>query len=122
MQNLVGIIRTQSELDQALAKLQELKERANATSVEGNQQYNPGWHLAMDLRNLLTVAEAACRAAAERKESRGAHTRDDFPSTDPDWGKFNIAIRQSADGSMQIAKEQLPQMPDDLKVFFEEKK
>jgi succinate dehydrogenase / fumarate reductase flavoprotein subunit len=122
MQDLVGIIRTQSELDQALTKLQELKERANATSVEGNQQYNPGWHLAMDLRNLLTVAEAACRAAAERKESRGAHTRDDFPSTDPDWGKFNIAIRQSADGSMQIAKEQLPQMPDDLKVFFEEKK
>ncbi|MEO6196513.1 MAG: fumarate reductase/succinate dehydrogenase flavoprotein subunit [Dehalococcoidia bacterium] len=122
MQNLVGIIRTQSELDQALVKIQELKERAGATSVEGNQQYNPGWHLAMDLRNLLMVAEAACRAAAERTESRGAHTRDDFPSTDPDWGKFNIAVRQSGDGSMQIAKEPLPQMPDDLKVFFEEKK
>jgi len=122
MQDLVGIIRTQSELEQALAKIQELKERAKKTSVEGNQQYNPGWHLAMDLRNLLTVAEAACRAAMERKESRGAHTRDDFPKTDPEWGTVNIAIRRQPDDSMQIAKEPLPQMPDDLKTLFEEKK
>ena len=122
MQDLVGIIRTQSELEQALAKIQELKERAKKTSVEGNQQYNPGWHLAMDLRNLLTVAEAACRAAMERKESRGAHTRDDYPGTDSEWGKVNLAIRQQADGGMQVAKEPLPQMPDDLRTLFEEKK
>jgi succinate dehydrogenase / fumarate reductase flavoprotein subunit len=76
----------------------------------------------MDLRSLLTVAEAACRAATERKESRGAHTRDDFPGPDPEWGKVNLAIRQDGDGSMQVAREPLPQMPDELKAFFEEKK
>ncbi len=121
MQDLVGIIRTQSELEQALSKIQGLKERAGRTSVEGNRQYNPGWHLAMDLQNLLTVSEAACRAAMERKESRGAHTRDDFPGTDPEWGKVNLAVRQGADGGMQVVKEPLPEMPDDLKALFEEK-
>jgi succinate dehydrogenase / fumarate reductase flavoprotein subunit len=122
MQDLVGIIRTQSELEQALATIQELKERSKHTTVEGNRQYNPGWHLAMDLRSLLTVAEAACRAATERKESRGAHTRDDFPGTDPEWGKVNLAIRQAADGSMQVQKEPLPEMPGELKALFEETK
>ena len=122
MQALVGIIRTQSELEQALAKIQALKERSKHTTVEGNRQYNPGWHLAMDLRSLLTVAEAACRAATERKESRGAHTRDDFPGPDPEWGKVNLTIRQSADGGMQVQKEPLPQLPEELKPLFEEKK
>ena len=122
MQDLVGIIRTQSELEQALAKIQELKERSKHTTVEGNRQYNPGWHLAMDLRSLLTVAEAACRAATQRQESRGAHTRDDFPGPDPEWGKVNLAIRQAGDGSMQVQKEPLPQMPDDLRKLFEETK
>jgi succinate dehydrogenase / fumarate reductase flavoprotein subunit len=122
MQDLVGIIRTQSELEQALTKIQELRERSKHTTVEGNRQYNPGWHLAMDLRSLLTVAEAACRAAMERKESRGAHTRDDFPGPDSEWGKVNLAIRQGPDGSMQVQKEPLPQMPDDLKALFEETK
>jgi succinate dehydrogenase / fumarate reductase flavoprotein subunit len=122
MQDLVGIIRTQSELEEALAKIAELKERAGNTSVEGNRQYNPGWHLAMDLHNLLTVAEAACRAAMERKESRGAHTRDDFPGTDPEWGKVNLAISRGPDGSMQVRKEALPEMPGELKKLFEEQK
>jgi succinate dehydrogenase / fumarate reductase flavoprotein subunit len=122
MHNLAGIIRTESELKEALAKLQEYKERAQHTGVEGNMQYNPGWHLAMDLRSLLTVSEAITIAAIQRTESRGAHTRDDFPGTDPEWGKVNLAIRQQADSSMQVAKEPLPQMPDDLKTLFEEKK
>jgi succinate dehydrogenase / fumarate reductase flavoprotein subunit len=122
MQDLVGIIRTQSELDRALDRINELKERAKATSVEGNRQYNPGWHLAMDLHNLLTVSEAACRAAIERKESRGAHTRDDFPATDPEWGKVNIAVCKGAGGAMELSRETLPEMPGELKSLFEEKK
>jgi succinate dehydrogenase / fumarate reductase flavoprotein subunit len=122
MQSLVGIIRTQSELEQALARIGELKERAKNTSVEGNRQYNPGWHLAMDLHNLLAVAEAACRAATERKESRGGHTREDFPATDPEWGKCNLTIRSGTGGSMTVEKTPLPEMPDDLKTLFEEAK
>ncbi|HVP04043.1 MAG TPA: fumarate reductase/succinate dehydrogenase flavoprotein subunit [Dehalococcoidia bacterium] len=119
MHNLVGIIRTESELREALAKLQEYKERARHTSVEGNQQYNPGWHLAMDLRSLLTVSEAVTIAALQRTESRGGHTREDFPKTDPEWGKFNNAIRQKPDGSMEIEKTPLPQMPAELAKLFE---
>ena len=82
MQNLVGIIRTESELKQALEIIQQLKRRTQNVKVEGNRHYNPGWHLALDLHSLLTFAEAATLAAIERKESRGGHTRDDFPSTD----------------------------------------
>jgi succinate dehydrogenase / fumarate reductase flavoprotein subunit len=121
MQELAGIIRTQSELEQALIKLGALKERLERTGVEGNRHYNPGWHLAMDLRSLLTVAEAVCRAAAIRQESRGGHTREDFPGADPEWGRVNVAVRQAGDGSMQLAKEPLPQMPDELRKLFEEK-
>jgi len=122
MQELVGIIRTQSELKQALAKIQELKERADNTSVEGNRQYNPGWHLAMDLKSLLAVSEASCLAATERKESRGGHTREDYPGTDPEWGRHNIAIRRAEDGGMFVTKEPLPQMPADLAALLEDGK
>jgi len=122
MQELVGIIRTQSELEQALAKIQELKERADNTSVEGNRQYNPGWHLAMDLKSLLAVSEASCLAATERKESRGGHTREDYPGTDPEWGRHNIAIRRAEDGGMFVTKEPLPQMPADLAALLEDGK
>jgi succinate dehydrogenase / fumarate reductase flavoprotein subunit len=75
----------------------------------------------MDLRSLLTVAEATCRAALLRQESRGGHTREDYPAPDPEWGRVNVAVRQAGDGSMQIQKEPLPQMPDDLRKLFEEK-
>jgi succinate dehydrogenase / fumarate reductase flavoprotein subunit len=119
MHNLVGIIRTESELKEALGKLQEYKERAKHTSVEGNQQYNPGWHLAMDLRSLLTVSEAVTIAALQRQESRGGHTREDYPKTDPEWGKYNNSIKQKADGSMEIEKMPLPQMPPELAKLME---
>jgi len=122
MQNLVGIIRTQRELEQALEKIQELKRRAKQTGVEGNRQYNPGWHLAMDLRSLLFVSEAITLAALERKESRGAHTREDYPNTDPEYGKVNIVIRMGPDGEPRVSREPLPQMPADLAALFEEKK
>ena len=86
MHELVGIIRTQSELEQALAKIEELKERAEHTSVEGNRQYNPGWHLAMDLRRCWRLGSDRF-AAIERKESRGGHTRDDLPGDGPRVGR-----------------------------------
>ncbi len=121
MQALVGIIRTESELRDALKKLEVLKDRAKKTRVEGGRTYNPGWHMAIDLRSMLTVAECCTLAALERKESRGGHTRDDYPKTDPEWGKVNIVLSMK-NGSVQVRHEPLPQMPDDLKKLFEEKK
>ena len=120
MHNLVGIIRTQSELDEAVVQVQKLQERAAKSSVEGNRQYNPGWHLAMDLNSLLTVSEAVSKAAGVRKESRGGHTREDFPGPDDEWGKVNVVIRQGSGGDMEVTTEPLPEMPDDLKALFEE--
>jgi len=120
MQDLVGIIRTESELKQALGMIQQLKERSRTVKVEGNRHFNTGWHLALDLHSLLTFAEAATLAAIERKESRGGHTRDDYPNTDPKFAKVNIVVRK-ADGAMTLAQEPLPEMPDDLKALLEEK-
>jgi succinate dehydrogenase / fumarate reductase flavoprotein subunit len=121
MQDLVGIIRTEGELNEALVKLEDLKERAEQAGVEGNRQYNPGWHLAIDLHSLLTVSEATTRAATLRQESRGGHTREDYPKTDPEWGSVNVVVRQKDGAGMTISQEPLPQMPDDLKRLFEEK-
>ena len=90
MNDLVGIIRTASEVEQALVRIEELKERARALTVEGHRQYNPGWHLALDLPHMLRVSECIARAALERQESRGGHTRDDFPGPDAEWGRLNV--------------------------------
>jgi succinate dehydrogenase / fumarate reductase flavoprotein subunit len=119
MHELVGIIRTGSELEQALGKIGDLKARAEKAGVTGDRAYNPGWHLAMDLRSLLTVAEAITRAASTRLESRGAHTRDDYQQTDPEWGKWNLSLSQNADGTMKLEKTPLPQMPAELAALFE---
>lgn len=119
MQDLVGIIRTEDELTKALDEIQVLKERARRVKVEGNRHYNPGWHLALDLKSMLTVSECITLAALERKESRGAQTRDDYPQTDPQFGKVNVAIRQK-DGELQVALESLPQMPEELRAIIEE--
>jgi len=120
MHTLVGIIRTQAELEEALAKVEQYRQRALHTVVEGNRQYNPGWHLAMDLRSLLTVSEAITRSASTRKESRGGHTREDYPDPDPEWGKLNVVTRQGKDGQMEVTTEPLPQMPPDLQELFQE--
>jgi succinate dehydrogenase / fumarate reductase flavoprotein subunit len=120
MHNLVGIIRTKAELDEAQAQLARYRERAAQAGVEGHRQYNPGWHLAMDLKSMLTVSEAIARAAEMRKESRGGHTREDFPNPDPEWAKVNVVVRQGKDGEMQLASEPLPQMPAELQQLFEE--
>jgi succinate dehydrogenase / fumarate reductase flavoprotein subunit len=87
--------------------------------VEGHRQYNPGWHLALDLRSLLTVAECVTLAALERRESRGGHTRDDYPKPDPEFAKIKVVVR-SRDGELTVSREALDEMPDDLKQLFEE--
>ncbi|MFL5596036.1 MAG: fumarate reductase/succinate dehydrogenase flavoprotein subunit [Gemmatimonadaceae bacterium] len=122
MQDLVGIVRREEEIRRALDALKTLQARARKVSVTGNREYNPGWHTALDLRNLLTVSEIVARAALERKESRGGHFRDDFPNRDPNYAKFNIVIRRGPDGEMQVTREQIPEMRSDLKQIIEENK
>lgn len=120
MNDLVGIIRTGTELEQALASIEELKVRARSLSVEGHRQYNPGWHLALDLRNMLLVSEAIAKAALAREESRGGHTRDDFPATDPEWGGKNLVVRLDDSGSgIDLVEQPLPRMPEELRKYFE---
>ena len=120
MQDNVGIVRTQSEMQYALDQLQQLKERTNHAGITGNREYNPGWHTTIDLRNLLTVSEAISQAAVERKESRGAQFREDYPEKDDRFSKVNTIIFKAPDGSMQIRLEALPEMPDYLKEVVEE--
>ena len=122
MQDLVGIVRTESEMREALGKIDGFKKRAEKTAVSGNREYNPGWHTALDLKNLLTVSEAITRGALERKESRGAQFRDDYPDKDGQFAKVNTMISKAADGSMQVRLEPLPEMPEYLKQIIEEMK
>jgi succinate dehydrogenase / fumarate reductase flavoprotein subunit len=121
MQHLVGLIRTEAELKAALEKIEALKERARKVRVEGGRIYNSGWHTALDLRSLLTVAECSALAALERKESRGGHTREDHPFTDDAWGKVNVVLRLR-EGRVQVSREPLPEMPAELKALFQERK
>jgi succinate dehydrogenase / fumarate reductase flavoprotein subunit len=118
MQDRVGIVRTEEEMVHALDALADLKARAARASVPGNREYNTGWHTAMDLVNLLTVSEAVARAAIERKESRGAHFREDFPKKEDAYSTFNLVIRKGADGAMQLHREPLPPMRDDLRQII----
>ncbi len=120
MHNLVGIIRTGPKLEEALEKLQSFKKRAQQTSVEGDRRYNPGWHLAIDLRSLLAVSEGIALAALERRESRGAQTRDDCPSSSPEFGEVNVVVRAGPDCEPRISQEPLPQMPEELQALLEE--
>jgi succinate dehydrogenase flavoprotein subunit len=122
MQDLVGIVRREDEMQRALAGLSELGELASKVVVPGNREYNPGWHTALDLRNLLTVSEAVTRAAIERKESRGAHFRDDYPDKDEEAAKFNLVIRRAPDGSMSLTREPLPPLTAEMKQIIEEMK
>jgi len=122
MQDLVGIVRQESEMKQALEKLQGLRARARNVGIGGNREYNNGWHTAIDLPNLLTVSEAIARAAVERKESRGAHFREDYPDKSNEYATFNFVIQKAADGSMQLSRVPIPPMPDELKQVIEENK
>jgi succinate dehydrogenase / fumarate reductase flavoprotein subunit len=122
MQDLVGIVRQEKEMLLALDRIEELKARAGRVGVHGNREYNPGWHTAVDLNNLLTVAEMVTRAALDRKESRGAHFRDDFPAKNEEFGSFNIVIRKGPGREMQVRRQPIPAMPPELKQIIEEMK
>jgi succinate dehydrogenase / fumarate reductase flavoprotein subunit len=122
MQDLVGIVRRQDEMERALVAVEALQERAQRASVAGNREYNPGWHTALDLEHLLTVSEAVTRAALERKESRGAHFRDDYPEKDAAAAKFNLVIAKGADGRMQVKRDPVPVMPTELQAVIEQNK
>jgi succinate dehydrogenase / fumarate reductase flavoprotein subunit len=119
MQRLVGIIRTAEELTESLAEIEALKRRADDLAVEGHRQYNPGWHLALDIVNMLTVSECIAKAALERQESRGGHTRDDFPGPDDHWGKINLALTLGPDGAVELKHQPLPVMPSELASLLE---
>ena len=119
MHELVGIIRTESELLQAMEEVAALKDRAARVKVEGGRRFNPGWHLALDLGSLLAVAEAATLSAIECRESRGGHTRDDYPDPDPEFGKVNVVTRRR-DGAISVSLEPLPEMPEELRKIVEE--
>ena len=122
MQDKVGIVRLENEMEQALDGILKLRERAKHVAVPGNREYNPGWHTALDLPNLLTVSEAITRAALLRKESRGAHFRDDYPAKDETYGTFNLIVREGKDGEMTVTREPLPPLSDELKKVIEEMK
>jgi succinate dehydrogenase / fumarate reductase flavoprotein subunit len=117
MHNLVGIIRTSDEMEQALKAISDLRERATKATVEGHRQYNPGWHLALDLHNMLLVSECIARAALQRTESRGGHTRDDYPATDQSWGRVNLHCVLDGD-EVAVERRPLPVMPDELRALF----
>jgi succinate dehydrogenase / fumarate reductase flavoprotein subunit len=118
MNDLVGIIRRADEIQHALDTLEKLKERAKHLAASGPREYNPGWHLALDLRNMLAVAECIARAALMREESRGGHTRDDYPTMSEEWRKVNLICTQSADGSIEVVKQEMPPMRADLMALF----
>jgi len=122
MQDLVGIVRREDDMHKALSGLAVLRGRASRVSVPGNREYNPGWHTALDLANLLTISEAITRSALERKESRGGHFRDDYPEKDPAYAHFNTVVTRDSDGRMQVTRVPLPEMRDDLKQIIEEQK
>ncbi|MEV0286691.1 MULTISPECIES: fumarate reductase/succinate dehydrogenase flavoprotein subunit [unclassified Kribbella] len=119
MNDLVGIIRKEEEMEQALGRLAEYRGRIAKMTVEGHRQFNPGWHLALDLRNMLTVSECVAKAALQRQESRGGHTRDDYPTMSAEWRKKLLVCGLDADGGVNVTeKEQVP-MRDDLLELFE---
>jgi succinate dehydrogenase / fumarate reductase flavoprotein subunit len=122
MQDKVGIVRREEEMVSALGDLKGFGDRANRVGITGNREFNPGWHTALDLPNLLTVSEAVTRAALERKESRGAQFREDYPDKDPKFGNVNTIIWQGDDCAMQVRLDPIPPMPGELKRIIEEMK
>ncbi|MXZ72434.1 MAG: fumarate reductase/succinate dehydrogenase flavoprotein subunit [Acidobacteria bacterium] len=120
MQSQVGIVRNDAELRAALDSLLRLQERVKRVEAPGNREYNAGWHTALDLRNLMVVSEAVTRSAIERQESRGAHFREDYLEKDEAWGKTSLVIRRGEDGAMDVRRESLPPLPDNLQRIIDE--
>ena len=119
MQNYVGIFRNEEDLDRGLNELQKLKQRAAKVRVDGSRLFNPGWHLARDLKSMLTVSEAVALSALERKESRGAHSRIDYPNYDEQWSKLNNIIARDGE-TMRLRHRTIAEMPEDLKQIVEQ--
>jgi succinate dehydrogenase / fumarate reductase flavoprotein subunit len=119
MSDLVGIIRRESEIKTALSELEKLRERAEKIGAPGGRAYNPGWHLALDLRNILLIAQCVAQAALERQESRGGHTRDDYPDMSPEWRKVNLICSLDAGGDVTLRQQPMVPMRPDLLELFE---
>ncbi|MFD0520004.1 hypothetical protein [Paractinoplanes durhamensis] len=119
MGDLVGIIRRAGELTDALKRLQELKARVANVGATGGRRYNPGWHLALDLRNMMVVSECTAKAALEREESRGGHTREDFPAMSPDWRRVNLVCSLEKSGDVHLEHKPVPTMRGELISLFE---
>jgi succinate dehydrogenase / fumarate reductase flavoprotein subunit len=120
MQDLVGIVRNEGEMQEALVQLAALRKRRDRVFAGGNIDFNPGWHTSLDLHNLLNVSEAITLAAIERKESRGGHFREDFEEKDAEFAKFNFSVKKNGDGQMKIDRIPIPEMPEELKQVIEE--
>jgi succinate dehydrogenase / fumarate reductase flavoprotein subunit len=120
MQGLVGIVRMESEMQEAVERIAAFRKRANAVGVAGHREYHAGWHTAIDLQNLLDVSEAIAKSAIERKESRGGHFREDFPDKAAEFGKINIAVRRAEDGTARVSRVPIPEIPEELKKVIEE--
>jgi succinate dehydrogenase flavoprotein subunit len=120
-QNMIGIFRNKGDLEKALEEIEKLKVRLQRASVEGSRLYNPGWHLALDLKSMLIVSEAVARCALLREESRGAHSRIDFQNLDPAWGKRNNIVQRHGEG-MNLRQENVAEMPDEVKQILAEEK
>jgi succinate dehydrogenase flavoprotein subunit len=118
MQSLVGIFRTEPDLREAIRRITDVRERAAELRATGGRAFNPGWNLVFELRNLIDISEAIARSALEREESRGAHSRIDFPSTEPAWASRNVVVRRTGD-TLTVATSAIPAMPDDLRVLAE---
>jgi succinate dehydrogenase / fumarate reductase flavoprotein subunit len=120
MQNLVGIVRSEGEMQQALEKINALRVRAVKAGITGNIEYNTGWHTALDLDNMLEVSEMIAMAALERKESRGGHFRDDYPDKSADWGGYNLRISKGADGQPHLERVPVVPLTEEMKQVIEE--
>ncbi|HXY31414.1 MAG TPA: fumarate reductase/succinate dehydrogenase flavoprotein subunit [Gemmatimonadaceae bacterium] len=122
MQDLVGIVRNEADMTRALGTLSQLNAQAAHVAVSGNREFNPGWHTALDIRHQLIVAEAVTRSAIERKESRGAQFREDFPEKGTEYGRFNIVVRRGTSGAMELSRRPIPPLPPELAQVIEEMK
>jgi succinate dehydrogenase / fumarate reductase flavoprotein subunit len=122
MQDYVGIVRSEADMRRALERVERLMSEASRVAVSGHREYNPGWHTALDLRCMLIVSEAVARAALERKESRGAQFREDYPEKDPEYGRFNIVVRKGRDGRMELSRRPIAPLPGELAAIIEEMK